>query len=116
MGLSITPTPDPTPTPAPNTTTDAREPVPEKSGTIIKVTGRVVDFFQKGAIVQFPTAGGGAIGVATTILGSKIGDRVTIGATVVAADRDTLDVIFNTDGADNQPARLNRFTNPIAKV
>lgn len=90
------------------------EPVPEPQGTRLFVTGKVVDFYQRGAVVQFPTALGGAIGVATTILGKQLHDRVELGCVVVKADRDHVDVIFDTDGADGQTATLHRFRNTIA--
>jgi hypothetical protein len=57
--------------------------------------------------MQFPVAGGGAIGVATPLKGLKLGEPATLSATVVEATLEVLKVTFDAEGA-GQAADLAR--------
>jgi len=74
----------------------AADPVPIPPGPV-KITGRVEAIDDRyedpgdgkvvhltGAIVAFPTAGGGTIAVATNLQGLKVGDQVVLDAQVIA--------------------------------
>ena len=74
-------------------------------GAKVKVQGVVEGHHQGGAVVQIPTAGGGAMGVPTDLEDLDVGDPAELEGTVVKTTRSTIVVAFETpDGATQQTA------------
>lgn len=81
----------------------------EQPGTKLKVRGRVEGHYRGGAVVQFPTPTGGAVGIPSALEGLKVGDPATLEATVTEATREVIRVTFETPDGQGQAAELSRF-------
>jgi len=77
----------------------------EQPGTKVRIRGSVSHFHPGGACVDFPTATGGVLGVATNLQNVKVGSIVTLDAEVIAAKRDSLKVKFVAGGQEAELAR-----------
>lgn len=95
---------DPLPPPAPIIENIKIDP----AGTKVKVEGVVEGEYLGGAVVQFPTATGGSIGVPTKVK-AAVGDLVTLDAEVIEATREVVRVTFQTPDGGAQEAELARF-------
>lgn len=81
----------------------------EPQGTVLRIRGKVEGHYRGGAVVQFPTATGGAIGIPTELEGLKVGDPATLEAIVLEATREVIRVTFETPDGQGQAAELARF-------
>ncbi len=88
---------------------------PEKPGDPIKIRGVVRELFEDGTgRVDFPSTGGGMLGVhVTPPAGVKVGEWCTIDARVTAAKPDTLSVnVGSMEAGFLQPIDLDRARLP----
>lgn len=66
----------------------------EPAGSRLKVRGSVSHFHPGGACVDFPTATGGVLGVATDLQDLEVGAIVTLDAVVIEASESAVKVKF----------------------
>jgi len=81
----------------------------EQPGQKLRIRGVVEGHYRGGAVVQFPTVYGGAMGVPTGLKGLKVGEPATLEATVLEATREVIRVTFQTPGGEGQTAELARL-------
>ena len=76
----------------------------EAPGTKVQLTGRVEAFTDQGtALVGFGLPGGGTYGIPQGIAGAKVGQNVTVTATVITAMRDALNVQVDNPADSKNP-------------